>query len=404
MKILLLCKKFPYPLKDGESIAIHNLSTALAAQGCELSILAMNTSKHFFQGTDYPVEMQHFQKIETIEIDNRLKPTDAIKNLFSNDSYHITRFVSDAFRLKLKNILQQNEYDVIQLETLYLAPYVSIIRRYSNAKISMRAHNVEHEIWDRIATNTNNPIKRWYLQHLTAKLKEFEVQSLNTYDLLIPITKRDLKYFQKLGSKTESVVIPIGVSYPNFPQNPIIKTNQKISISFIGSLDWTPNTEGLNWFISNVWPAIHKAFPGIELHIAGRNTPKYFFDLNKPNIFVHGEVPESVPFINKHDLMVVPLLSGSGMRAKILEGMALGKTILTTSIGLEGIHASDKEEVLIANTTQEFVESLRYVLKSPERLERIGKQANTFVFNHYDHIKVGKRLYDAYASQIVATV
>ncbi|MEL7423804.1 MAG: glycosyltransferase [Bacteroidota bacterium] len=211
MKILLLCKKFPYPLKDGESIAVHTLSLALSQLGCEVSLLAMNTRKHFYQEAELPQQAAHFARIRTVPIDNRIKPSAAFLNLFSNESYHIARFVSPAYEQALQEMLQEVQYDVVQLETLYLAPYVSTIRRHSQARISMRAHNVEHEIWERISSHTGNVVKRWYLKHLTGKLKQYEVRSLEQYDMLLPITERDLRYFRKLGYKKPAIVTPIGI-------------------------------------------------------------------------------------------------------------------------------------------------------------------------------------------------
>jgi len=402
MKILLLCKKFPYPLKDGESIAVHTLSLALSKLGCEVSLLAMNTSKHFYAEKEYPQALAHFQRIRTVAVDNRIKPAAAFFNLFSADSYHIARFVSPAFSAALKAMLQQDQYDIVQLETLYLAPYISIIRQYSEAIVSMRAHNVEYEIWERI-TSHNTGIKRWYLQHLTDKLKRYETQALQQYDVLLPITERDLRHFRQLGSSQPAVVTPIGVSASDSEQHVSVASTQQ-SISFIGSLDWLPNLEGLQWFIESVWPLLHTAFPDLELHIAGRNTPKSLFQLKKPQVFVHGEVPESAPFIQQHNLMIVPLLSGSDMRAKILEGMGLGKVILSTSIGLEGIDATHRKEVLVANTPDQFLENLTFALSSPGQLAAIGHQARQFVFQQYESQTIAKRLLETYSASLVETI
>lgn len=403
MKILLLCKKFPYPLKDGESIAVHTLSRALSDLGCEVSLLAMNTSKHFYKSSTYPPEASHFKTIRTVAVDNQLKASAAFINLFSDESYHISRFVSPAFTQALTEMLQAQNYDIVQLETLYLAPYIPTIKAKSQALISMRAHNVEHEIWERITSHTTNGLKRWYLRHLTKKLRRFETQALHHYDILLPITERDLRYFRSLGCKTPAVVTPIGIFAEKFvhPEQP---NNQKPSISFIGSLDWMPNLEGLEWFIQRVWPMIQREFPQIELHIAGRNTPKSLLQLKKPNLFVHGEVPDSAVFINQHPMMVVPLLSGSGMRAKILEGMALGKTVISTSIGLEGINATHREDVLIANTPDQYVENLRYALASDQRLSAIGQQAQRFVCEEYESLNIASRVMEAYTNHLVETV
>jgi polysaccharide biosynthesis protein PslH len=121
MKILQLAKKFPYPSKDGESIAVLHLSKALSINGCDVSLLAMNTSRHFVELNDgIPEELNYYREVHTVDVDNRIKWLDAFKNLFSKDSYHISRFISDEYNNRLEALLKENQYDVIQLETLYL--------------------------------------------------------------------------------------------------------------------------------------------------------------------------------------------------------------------------------------------------------------------------------------------
>ncbi len=397
MKILQLCKKFPFPLKDGESIAITNLSSALTKLGCEMTLLAMNTSKHYFDGTVFPTPLQHYKGIHNVDIDNRINITDAFMNLFSDESYHISRFISKAFESKLIELLQQNSYDIIQLETLYLAPYIDTIRKYSKAIIAMRAHNVEHEIWERITENTSSIPRKWYLNHLTKKLRKYEQAQLNKYDLLIPITARDLEIFKSFGFKKKAIVSPIGLDGSDYRENNK-SFKRDISLSFIGSLDWKPNIEGLEWFLKNVWGDLNKENPTLQLHIAGRNTPDWLLNRNIPNVTVHGEIESASEFINKHSVMIVPLLSGSGMRAKILEGMALGKVVLTTSLGLEGIDAQHLKNVLVADTPEEFSKCLHWAYNQNGQLQKLGSNAQKFVNTAYDNLSIGENLLAAYQS------
>ena len=399
MKILQLCKKFPFPLKDGESIAITNLSKALNELGCDVSLLCMNTKKHYFDARQLPESFNHYSSIHEVKLDNEIKLKDAFLNLFSNDSYHISRFVSKEFETALKRILRKNKFDIIQLETLYLAPYVPIIRKYSDAIISMRAHNVEHEIWERIAGNTEFLPKKWYLNHLTEKLKKYEVQHLNDYDLLIPITSRDLTKFRKMGYKNGVSVTPIGIDQEDYTPD-FSSFGKELSISFIGSLDWMPNQEGLQWFLENVWPKAIKKFPNLSLHVAGRNCPQWMLNRNIKNVKFHGEVPCASTFINQHPIMVVPLLSGSGMRAKILEGMVLGRVVLTTKIGLEGINAQDKKEVLVADKVDEFIDAIEYCYSKKDNLYRIGHNALEFVNDNYDNLQIARKLAKTYKSYL----
>ncbi len=397
MRILQLCKKFPYPLKDGESIAVTGLSRALNSAGAEITLLAMNTSKHYVEITNTPSELEHYKEIHTVSIDNRIKLRDAFLNLFSSESYHVSRFVSSNFEKKLIHLLQEEEFDVVQLETLYLSPYIPAIRQYSNALIAMRAHNVEHEIWERVVQNTKFPLKKLYLSHLTDKLKRFEIESLDRYDLLAAISQRDLDRFVKMGYSNASAVIPIGIDLRDYKPD-YRSYRRELSIGFIGSLDWTPNVEGIEWFLNEVWGKLQQKYANVKLYIAGRNGPSWLRRMKRKNITFMGEVPSAPRFINQHSVLVVPLLSGSGMRAKILEAMALGKVVITTSIGLEGIPARHRREVLVADSASEFLEALKYCYQQNGRLELMGKRAVEFVGRHFESREVGKHLMETYAA------
>ncbi|TNE58976.1 MAG: glycosyl transferase family 1, partial [Bacteroidetes bacterium] len=131
LKILQLCKKFPFPLKDGESIAVSYMARALADLDCQVTLLAMNTSKHWFDPALLPSDQNPYQNIHTVDVDNQIRPMAALTNLFTDQSYHIQRFIHPDFTAKLVELLQQDWFDVVQLETLYLAPYLPVIREHS---------------------------------------------------------------------------------------------------------------------------------------------------------------------------------------------------------------------------------------------------------------------------------
>ncbi|MFK7799786.1 MAG: glycosyltransferase family 4 protein [Aureispira sp.] len=402
MKILQLCKKFPYPLKDGEAIAITYLARALHTLGAELTLLSMNTSKHYFDNSTLPEDVHHYKSIHLIDIDNRVNAKDAFWNLFTSQSYHIARFVSKAFEAKLIELLSKESYDIVQLETLYLAPYVETIRKYSKAKIVMRSHNVEHEIWQRVTSNTAWGLKKIYLHLLTSRLKNFELERLNKYDLLVAITARDLDFFSRLGSRVPSHVTPIGLDLQDYTYQ--VKPPQKHpSFCFIGSLDWMPNTEGVEWILEKVWPRVLEQQPQAHFHIAGRNTPQAWLEKTWPNVTIHGEVHSATEFIQAHDVMLVPLFSGSGMRVKILEGMALGKVVVSTSLGLEGIAAGHNKEVFIADTVEAFVQVLVQCQQMPQALPQIGAAAVDFLHEHYDNVRVAEKLLLRYQQLLPAT-
>lgn len=400
MKILQLCKKFPYPLKDGESIAVTYLSKAFHEFGCEITLLAMNTTKHYTEIAELPQEFNHYKEIHVTDIDNRVKPLEAFANLFSSKSYHISRFESKEYNDKLIQLLQANEFDVVQLETLYLTPYIDTIKQYSQAIVSMRSHNVEFEIWERISANTKFLPKKWYLKHLTKKLKNFELTHLNDYDYLVAVTDRDLQKFKKLGYKNGAMASPIGLQIDRYVEN--TAALQGKDISFIGSMDWLPNIEGLEWFLKEVWPTFSKQNPEVKFHIAGRNTPKRISKLDLDNVVVHGEVPDAVEFIQKHPITVVPLFSGSGMRVKILEGLALGRVVVSTTVGKEGIEANHGEQIFVADTAMEFVAVLNECMKDLPLMQTVADNAVTLIKDKYDHKDNARNLLEKYNSILLS--
>lgn len=395
MKILLLTKKFPYPLKDGESQAIHGLSKSLSELGCSVSLLAMNTSKHFFTATQLPAAMAHYAAVRTVNVDNELTALDALRNLVGGTSYHISRFDLPAYHTALTDWLMSEDFDVVQLETLYLSPYVVTIRKHSTAQVVMRSHNVEHEIWERITAGVRWAPKRWYLRHLTGQLRAYERQHINQYDLLLPITKRDEKRFEGMGFRGSSHVLPIGLDTrcgePCFDSY-----GRPLSLHFIGSLDWMPNLEGLQWFLNDVWPAVQRRFPDLEFHVAGRNMPPAISELRMNNVVVHGEVDRSCDFVAAHSVSIVPLLSGGGMRAKILEAMSLARVVISTSIGLEGIQAKHRRDLFVADTPEQFVEAIADCLLRGRKLERIGRAAAVRFHKKYDRRVLAGRLLERY--------
>lgn len=383
MKLLFLTRKFPFPPVDGESLHLSSFYKSLSKSVPDIDILSFNTSKHYFDPDSIPANENPYKNIWLVDLDNRVKPIDAFCNLFSKQSFHISRFISRDFEEKLALILSQNTYDLIVFESIYLDPYFSIVKKYSNAKVIIRAHNVEYEIWERVATNTKILLLKIYIKYLASKLKNYELANINRYDLLIALTERDLEIYKSNGLKIKSCVLPAGIEGEKYTPLKLI-LDKKLKVSFLGSLDWIPNIEGLKWFIEKCWSNTAIKENTIELHVAGRNTPGWIYKYSGENIIIHGEIPDSREFINSCPVMIVPLLSGSGMRLKILEAMALGRVIITTSLGLEGINAKDGQEVLIADDQSGFIEKLLFCKDNFEAMKEISTGAREFFIRNYD--------------------
>jgi len=382
MTILFLCNKSPYPPKEGGPIAMNANIEGLLNAGHQVKILALNTNKYFIEKKEIPEKYQEKTNIEFIYKDLSIKPFDAVLNLFSKKSYHVERFISKDFEKKITETLGRNEYDIVQLEMLYMTPYLHIIRKNSKAKIILRAHNIEHLIWDRITYTTKNPLKKLYLGYLTRKLKNYELSYLNHFDGIATISKKDADYFINNGCRVPVTDIPFGLDVSNYK---IEKTGYEFpSLFHLGSMNWMPNEEGIKWFLDNAWSLIHRKFPNLKFYLAGRMMPEWLQNLKLPNVEVLGEVPDAGEFINSKAVMIVPLFSGSGIRIKIIEGMALSKTIISTDIGAEGIDFTDGKNILIANTPDDFLKAVEKCTGRKQFCEEVGSNARELIENKHN--------------------
>jgi len=403
MQILFVSNKMPFPPKDGGSIATFQHVWGLASLGQHVTVLSLNTKKHNVDISQIPSEITDKITFKPYNLDTSLSAFDALKNLFfSSMPYNAERFVSEGFEKYLIEVLQEQEYDIIQLEGLYLCPYIETIRKYSKALISFRAHNIEHEIWKRRLEREKNHMKGRYLKLLTNRLQVFEKSFVDKYDMLIPITQRDAKCFVEFGNTKPMLVSPTGIDPDKYvPQTHLI---QYPSVFHLGALDWFPNQEGLLWFLRNVWRYISKDFTELKFYIAGRNAPKWLIDEFKKfrNIVFVGEVDDAHEFLNKHSILVVPLLSGGGMRVKVIEGMALSKTIISTPIGVEGIPVTVGKDVLIASSPDEFMYCIEKLISNQDLCEEIGTNALAFVRQNFDSNVLAQELLDFYKKQLNA--
>ena len=389
MKILLLCNKPPFPASEGGPMAMNSIITGLLEAGHQVKILAVNSEKYHVKESDIPEDYKKKTGIELLDVDLSIHPLKAFLNLFTKRSYHVERFISEKVKERLVEVLEKEQFDVVQLEMLYMAPYVEVIRTHSKAMIVLRAHNVEHKIWERIAKETKFFIKRWYINHLAKTLKEYELNALETVDGIAAITRKDAAFFRKYCSKP-IIDIPYGVYPEEF--TPKFEIEGKPKFYHIGSMNWMPNEEGIRWFIDEVLPKTLEKVPDFVYHLAGRNMPEWLNTLKDPHINVIGEVPDAKQFVSSHDVAIVPLLSGSGIRIKIIESMAMGKTVITTRVGAEGILYDEDINIIIAENKAKMVEAIRSINENPQIAVKIGQTARKLVEDTYDNRKIIARL------------
>ncbi len=328
--------------------------------------------------------------MHAVDIDTDLSAWGAFKGLFSNLPYNVARFLSYDFSVLLQTLVQNETFDLVQLEGSYLSLYVDAIRAVSNVPIVLRSHNVEFQIWDRLAAHEPNLLKRIYIKRLARQIRQFELAHLHDYDAIIPIAGHDEVFYRAEGYRLPIRTINGGVDLQAFaPQKPL---EANLKVGFLGSLEWMPNVQGLTWFLEDIWPQVHKAFPALELHVAGKNPPAYLSELRVPGMTFHGMVPDAAAFMESCHFFIVPLHSGGGMRLKVVEAMAMGRCVIATPVGAEGVDAQADTEIILAESVADWVKAFSALVPAPVRSLAIAQRAHAVAQERFSLDAVGAQL------------
>jgi len=382
MKFLQICQKPPLPLTDGGCIAFHALTTGLMHAGHGVKVFTLFTDKHDFLPENMPEEYVQKTDIEGVYVDTNMNFVDVYCNFMTRDPYNLSRFFSVDVDIRLTRLLQKEKYDCIILESIFTTPYLPTIRRNVNTKVILRSHNIEHQIWNKLAFGEKNFFKRIYLSYLSKKLYKAEIESWRSVDGIACISYDDLQFTRALSQKP-SYLLPVAMSV----HEPVEMIGNELKVYHIGSMDWLPNLEAINSFIENTLPTVLNEFPNFEFHIAGRRMPPSLHDKKIPGVVSWGEVDSAEAFARKFQIMIVPLQSGSGIRIKILEAFAMGMAVISTEQGIRGIDVDDRKEFYLAETSEEWVAAIQ-ALQDPNERKRIGNNAQQFMQESYSNSKI----------------
>jgi glycosyltransferase involved in cell wall biosynthesis len=380
LKILFLTNKIPYPLDDGGAICTYGFIKTFHQLGNEVSLLSLNPVKHKTT-TDEAARALHFTSFFIHhQINTSISAVKAAANLFQNTSYNIDRFYNTDFEKQLIKILQEHKFDIIQLEGLYLVPYLNTIRKYSSAIVALRAHNVEHEIWERLAKQAKNPFKKWYLKFLAKRLKYAEIAATKNMDIVIPITENDREFFQNYIKADAIHVSPAGIDLDRWQYTPTFKF---YNWYHIGALDWRPNLDAVHYFKDVIYPEISTLSPKFKFHLAGKNMPSGLKNISDNQIVVYEKVKNAEEFIENLDVCIVPLKAGSGIRIKILEAMAAGKLVISSSIGIQGIVAEENVHFLLADCIEDYIQIFKKLENNELNIVKIIANARRLIEKQY---------------------
>lgn len=391
VRILLLAHKPPWPPVDGGTLAAWAMAEGLARAGHDVRVLACSTPKHpaLAQGPAPAGIAQTCVAVDTRRLAAALGHT-----LRQGLPLSVARYVSAALRAALRDELRVFDPHLVQLEGLSSALAVDDVRRHApRARVILRAHNVEAELGRQAVRRAG--LARPFRRAEARRIDAFERASWRAVDGVVAISE-PVAEAVRAACATPVVTIPVGVEVGDGP------APQPAEVDFfhLGAMDWAPNRDGVAWLLREVWPRVRAVDRGARLHLAGRALANDGAQRRVPGVTLHGEVADAAAFVRAHVALVVPVHAGSGLRVKLVEALALGRAIVSTTRGAEGSQTRDGAELLLADTADAFAARLLRLRREPGLGTALGQAAWRHAREHFERGALMQRLvrfYDALA-------
>jgi sugar transferase (PEP-CTERM/EpsH1 system associated) len=388
MKILFLGANLLLPLDKGGKLRTWHVLRHLAAHH-DITYLT------FCDGTESHADRDGMQEVcsrlETIRRSDPRKGTagfyaQAARYLVEPVPYSVAKYRSARFRERLTHLLRSENFDVVVCD--FLVPIVNCPERLPCPGI-LFTHNVEAEIWRRHAETATSGVMRRLLAQQWRRMLRFERNALRRFDLALAVSDADSETFGRLypGAARQAIhVVKTGVDTEYF--RPIASPRADAHpphLVFTGSMDWLPNEDGMLFFVQDVLPLIRARVPGVTLSIIGRApTPAVRRLADAAGIEVTGRVDDVRPYVAAGTVYVVPLRIGGGTRLKIFEAMSMGKAVVSTAVGAEGLPVSNGRDIAIADAPQAFADAVVRLIAEPAARRAIEEAARRLVVERYD--------------------
>lgn len=339
--------------------------------GVALEVVTVETDRHPSAVDDLDVaELAVATSYEAWHVDTRVTPWRALRGL-ALESYNVQRFFNDQGEALVRRRLAAHQFDAVIIDSLYVTPYLPIVRQATSAPVILRTQNVEHDIWRTMADNASGP-RSLYLRHLANGLHRYELRILGEVDAVAAISTADQLRLQELVPPTTPVALVEVAMAPRYQPVAHLST---APFGSIASYDWAPNLEGMQWFLSEVWPLVRRRLPEARLDLAGWRSELHDGRFSRPGVTVVGPVASAQEFLSSHSVILAPLLSGGGMRIKLAESMLLAKPIVTTPVGGMGLYDDPDWPLLVREDPEGFAEAVARLAGDPDLASRMGAAA-----------------------------
>jgi sugar transferase (PEP-CTERM/EpsH1 system associated) len=402
MRVLHFAPRVCWPLDTGAKLRNYHLGRILS-EHARVTLLAF---KH--EGEPDMIPENHYDQIVTVKRGHGYPFTKILRGALGTTPLPLLNYTTDSMKQALESLLSEHDFDLVQIESIHLLDYLPIIRAAGpRALVICDWHNIESELMRRYSEREGNILRRGYARRTTRLMAESEKRAMSEFDAHVTVSQRDAEQLRNLNPRAQIFVIENGVdaafysdeqianAYSDWHEQTTLPNPRRIV--FVGSMDYHANVDGALSFCREVWPRLRNLKPDLTFIIVGRDPSATVRDLaSVPGVEVTGTVDDVRPYYRDAVASIVPLKVGGGSRLKILESMAAGVPVISTTLGAEGLDVRHDENILIADTSEETIEAIVRVIEDEPERKRLVEAGRALVFSQYDWSKLGMSLVNHY--------
>ncbi len=393
MRVLVVATAFPYPPEDGNRLRTWNLLKEMSRRHC-LSLAAF--AEPFIPEEAIDAVQEFVQDLLLLP-----RPTRAVRlwntalSLGSGRPYSLRIYWSRALESRLREWDRAGSFDLVHFHHPHTGQHAAALLK---TPAVLDTHNVHSMIWGRMAETVSNPLLRRFCRHQRQLMRLHEPQVWELAQAVVAVSEEDAERIRTRLPRARVHVVPNGVDCEHF--QPVGTAGTAPAVAFTGSMSYQANVDGVLHFVNSVWPRVQQELPQAMLYLVGGHPPRAVQRLAGPKVVVTGRVPDTRPYLARAGVAIVPLRVGGGTRLKILEALAMGKPVVSTTVGAEGIPIKEAGGIVTADTAEAFAEAVCDLLRDEARGRRMGELGRGYAVQHYDWALVAQQMEAAYQDAV----
>jgi len=384
-RILVIGAWFPYPPRWGWATRVYQLARQLA-QGNDVTLLTYATSAD--EANVAELESQNI-RVETVRqeaLSTRERRKAQVRSLFSRTPYEPYRTHSPEMQRSIDRLFAGGRFDAVQLESTLVWPF----RFPEGTPLVLDEHNVDYETYARMREGTRSPVRKAFYLVEERRVRRYVHDAWRRSSGLVLTSDREADMAREVAPETPTAVVPNGVDTEYFRSGS--EQIEPRTLVFNGALDYRPNLDAALFLIDGVLPRVQETHPEAKAVIVGRGGPEELGQLQRPGVKVTGEVPDVRPYLERAEIVVVPIPAGSGTRFKVVEGLAMAKPMVSTAVGCEGIGVHDEEHLLVADAPADFAAAVVRLFEDADLARSLGQTGRAYVEREFSWTSAGERL------------